>query len=934
MQRWFLSYHSPDQALAERLKAAIERKDSASRVFFAPTHLRAGRSWSAQLAQEIEEATAFILLVGEAGIGKWQVLEYDEALDKRTTSPSDFPIIVVLLQGQAAPGLPFLRRLHWIISSDPAADRDVARLFDAASGSGSSASPGELWRYTSPYRGLAAMEEKDSDYFFGRKRQTVDVLSTMAAAPERLPVLIGNSGVGKSSLVQAGVLAALKRQAWPEETRPSNEWPAVFQDSRRWSFLTLKPGTDPLRAMVESCLDTWQFHAGDPERVKYQNAWIELLAGGKAKLSDLIDATERRREELDQPRPSGFFLYVDQGEELYVRADERQRRRFSELLAQGLGDPRLRAMMSLRSDFLGHLQSDEPLFTARQQIDVPPLRESELREIVSRPAQLLGARFETEKLIDIITRRAAEDSIKDVGALPLLSYTLDDMWTQMVARKDGTLRLPAQSFELGGVLVERADKFLERHPGAENVLRRILTLRLATVRDDGEPTRRRAARAEFLDEEWRLVSELADYPNRLLVTITSPAGETSAEVAHEAVFRRWDKLREWIAAEREFLAWRSWLETARRAWQSAPPAAKDGALLMGLQLAQAHSWITKRREDIAEADRDFVTLSRSAASRRKRRVQILVGALVLGVAASLLGWFNNAYLAGQWRWYTITRPFMVSQVRPHVLTAADELSLKPGDLFKECAADCPEMVVVPAGSFTMGSPDTEPGHVTERTMFPMMSRSEEPQHTVAFARPFAVSKFELTFADWDACVAYGDCDPHVGDSGWGRGRQPVINVTWFDAQRYVAWLSAMTGRRYRLLSEAEFEYAARAETTTAYSSGADILAGAADCNGCGSQWDNKKPAPAGSFAPNRFGLYDMAGNVWQWVEDCDHDTYASAPADGSAWLNACVDDNRRIDRGGSWTSPPIYLRSADRDKRGPDDRFNDVGFRVARTLGP
>ena len=137
-----------------------------------------------------------------------------------------FPLVVVLLEGQTAPGLPFLRRLHWIISPDPASEKDVARLFDAASGGGSS--PGELWRYTSPYRGLAAMEEKDSDYFFGRKRETVEVLSALAGAPDRLPVLIGNSGVGKSSLAQAGVLAALKRQAWPEEARAPNAWPAGF----------------------------------------------------------------------------------------------------------------------------------------------------------------------------------------------------------------------------------------------------------------------------------------------------------------------------------------------------------------------------------------------------------------------------------------------------------------------------------------------------------------------------------------------------------------------------------------------------------------------------------------------------------------------------------------------------------------------------------
>src|ERR1700730_14433131 len=147
-----------------------------------------------------------------------------------------------------------------------------------------------------------------------------------------------------------------------------------------------------------------------------------------------------------------------QGEELYVRAEEGQRRRFSELLAQALPDPRLHIMMSMRSDFLGHLQNDKPLFKVRQHIDVPPLGGEELREIVSRPAQLLSARFETDGLVDMISRRTAEDAVKDVGALPLLSYTLDEMWAQMVRRDDATLRLPAQSFELGGVLVDRANR--------------------------------------------------------------------------------------------------------------------------------------------------------------------------------------------------------------------------------------------------------------------------------------------------------------------------------------------------------------------------------------------------------------------------------------------------------------------------------------------
>jgi hypothetical protein len=186
-----------------------------------------------------------------------------------------------------------------------------------------------------------------------------------------------------------------------------------------------------------------------------------------------------------------------------------------------------------------------------------------------------------------------------VGALPLLSYTLDDMWTLMVKRQEGVLRLPAQSFELGGVLVNRADEFLVTHPKSEDDLRPIFTLNFATVREDEEPTRRRAARSEFSDGEWQLVCELADHPNRLLVTVTPEGGETYAEVAHEAIFRRWGKLRAWIAAEREFLAWRSGLEAARRAWQATPDSSKDKAVLMGLP------WI-KRSAGVKRGERLYL----------------------------------------------------------------------------------------------------------------------------------------------------------------------------------------------------------------------------------------------------------------------------------------------------------------------------------------
>ena len=645
--------------------------------------------------------------------------------------------------------------------------------------------------------------------------------------------------------------------------------------------------------------------------MRHQQGWIELLQG-KSTLSDLIEATERRRKELDQPKPPAFCLYVDQGEELYVRAEERERRRFSELLVQALQDPRLRAMMSMRSDFLGFLQSDTPLFKARLQIDVPPLGEDELREVVSRPAQLLGARFENEKLADIVARRAAEDSARDCGALPLLSYTLDDMWSEMLKAGDGVLRLPAQSFELGGVLVDRANRFLAERPGAEDALKRVLTLKLATVREDGRPTRRRASRSEFSDEEWRLVSELSGYPNRLLVTVATEAGETYAEVAHETIFRRWDKLRQWISAEREFLAWHSGLEADRRAWEQTADRDKVDALLMGVALTQAQSWLVKRSDDLPEADRTFIVRSRKAAQQRKRRVQALIGVLVATMAFGGAAWWRQDWLKE--KTYAL---LYVTSLQP-----ALERALKASASFKECR-DCPEIIVAPAGRFLMGSPAGE-------------GRDEErPQHEVTIARPFAVAKFELTFAEWDACAAWGDCAQHVSDSGWGRGRRPVINVSWDDAQTYVKWLSRITAKAYRLLSEAEYEYAARAGTDTVYPWGDEIKLNGqamANCDGCGGEWDRKQTAPVGSFPANRFGLYDMVGNVWEWTEDCWNSSHQGAPGDGSAWTGGqCI---LHVVRSGSWNGSPGILRSATRGGDSTGLRLIVLGFRVARTLSP
>jgi len=269
------------------------------------------------------------------------------------------------------------------------------------------------------------------------------------------------------------------------------------------------------------------------------------------------------------------------------------------------------------------------------------------------------------------------------------------------------------------------------------------------------------------------------------------------------------------------------------------------------------------------------------------------------------------------------QPRLHTAIGSTVLTVEEERlkAATPGSEFKECAIGCPVMIVVPAGKFIMGSSETEADR----------EASEGPRHEVTIAEPLAVSKFKATFEEWDACAAAAAC-PGASEI-WGRGLMPVINVSWVDAQNYIGWLVKLTGKPYRLLSEAEWEYCARAGANTRYFWGDEPGVRNANCNGCGSQWDLEQTAPVGSFKPNAFGLYDMHGNIWEWVEDSWHGNYTGAPTNGSAWLQGGQAVFRVI-RGGSWRNESELLRAAVRDRRNIHVRFDTLGFRVARTLKP
>ncbi|RBO82760.1 SUMF1/EgtB/PvdO family nonheme iron enzyme [Marinomonas aquiplantarum] len=229
----------------------------------------------------------------------------------------------------------------------------------------------------------------------------------------------------------------------------------------------------------------------------------------------------------------------------------------------------------------------------------------------------------------------------------------------------------------------------------------------------------------------------------------------------------------------------------------------------------------------------------------------------------------------------------------------------------------PKVEKIPPATFLMG----DQNHLGDD--------NEKPVHEVDIPNGFYISKYEVTFAQYDKFAQATD-RPLPPDNGWGRGTRPVINVSWYDAKAYAAWLSEQTGQEYRLPTEIEWEYSARADSNTAFWYGNEVKPGYSVCDSCGSQWDAVSTGPVGSQASNPLGLFDMHGNVAEWIEDCYHDSYDGAPTSNQVWLdNQC--DNRVL-RGGSWFDIPRVGRSATRYRAQPDLKASNWGFRVVRVI--
>lgn len=383
---------------------------------------------------------------------------------------------------------------------------------------------------------------------------------------------------------------------------------------------------------------------------------------------------------------------------------------------------------------------------------------------------------------------------------------------------------------------------------------------------------------------------------RLLISTGDEQGR-SLEVAHEALFRAWPRLAEWLKDNKTFLVWQQRLREAIKQYEGSTRNADF--LLHGFPLTEAMEWLKKKPNSFSRDERQFVIASQN----RKTR-----GYVITSVIAVFVLMLIGAPTAWLWK-EGVTVGYATSIVlsRLHMTSLAE-----------------PEMTTIPPGTYQQGAQGT--------------ISSEKPVHEVTI-NIFAIGKYEVTFEEYDRYVELTGAR-RPADHDWGRERRPVIYVSWNDAVAYAKWLSQATGKRYRLPTESEWEYAARSGGKDEMFAGTSDLSQLADY----AVFEKDKTEPVGSKKPNGLGLYDMSGNADELVEDCYHADYNGAPTDGSAWLETnggpcdhphrMVNDDTRLIRGGSAAAISGGLRTSIRFSISAERRKNFQGFRLAQDIEP
>jgi formylglycine-generating enzyme required for sulfatase activity len=763
-----------------------------------------------------------------------------------------------------------------------------------------------------PYPGLDAFDEHSTGIFFGREADVMagirDLRLIRHRGSPRLLVIQAASGAGKSSFLRAGL--------WPRLGRTVEFVPLVI----------VRPATGIITGQHGLGQGLSQWFGERRRQVAPGTIHAELMAGdaaaGAQRLAVHISAAvalvaEERALNLAEGHAQSRLsplIAVDQGEELFAAEHTAQSDRFLNMMGHLLGSPPNGldpyVLMTIRANSVGALLQRVPTLglVTPHTIMLPPLSPAAYRDVITKPAEVYTrqvARLDLEPdLVEALVKDAS-----GADALPLLAFTLQRLFLDYAPVRTLT---KAHYDTMGGIEGSIDRKLAEAKvkagtTGTDVNLRRLIVPALATWDAAANAAKR------LVPNETDVIAGdragLAPLANALVEARLLTRGGATLEVAHEALLRR-RPISGWLDQEKDALKLRDDVLREAKEWADSGRHAESlvrrgERLRAGLALATRVDF----RSALAAAA-EYLRACRKL-DRLIRRTQIasffLLSVILLSVILGLLAWMKPPKLVHFTR--VVTRPYTLTQIRPYALTDAQERALAPlGHPFTECARNCPKMILLPAGPFVMGE-----GANTR---------------LVTIAKPFAVSEADVTFDDWDACVAYGDCEEVV--DRWGRGQQPVINVTLANARHYAEWLSTMTGKHYRLLTEAEWEYAARAGTQTTYSFGDDsaMLQDYAWFN----RNSNGQAHPVRLKKPNNFGLYDMGGNVYQWVEDCWHlSGIEGIPNDGSAWMTNC-DPNRQVVRGGSWLTNAATQRSAQRSSAVINGQNDEVGFRVARDL--
>lgn len=767
-----------------------------------------------------------------------------------------------------------------------------------------------------PFPGLASFNDTDADaaIFFGRSpeiaRSLEDLREMRASGDNRAYVIVGASGSGKSSLMKAGLLPRIRRE------RP------------RVALRSFRPGADPLSnfagAIARSASEVGMSLAPGPVRDTLHSTWAKK-ENLRATLDKIMAPLKERWDRLD----ATILIAIDQGEEL-VRTQGESTDALGAYLKAALqvekeGQPvQYSIAITVRSDSLWELETAKCLDGIGTRVqNIRPLPAYRFATAIEQPCLRYGVDTEPSLIEALMEESGGED------ALPLLAFTLERLWKQYGQEKYLRKKHYEGIGKLSGIIEDAAERALmgdlpsalQRSPlikvsdAVDAQAARMFLPALAQLDERGTPVRRVASMSIFSDAERAAIDAFVEW--RLLVK----SGD-SVEVTHEAIFRGWPRFQRWLVPERERLETLRALESAVSIWSRRD---RDPEYLThrGRRLAEARM-LAELENYKAQLDRNPEVRSYldACADAQRRRIVRTGATVAAAVAVSLLIFSIPAFF----RWWTakkesmrleqaVTRAENYQAKSPVLKSPGEAAALPPHSMFRDCA-DCPEMVVVPTGSFVMGSKETEAKH----------SSDESPQHLVK-VQAFAIGVFDITFAEWDECVNHGGCqgNPKGNDHGWGRNRRPVLGVSWDDAQQYVQWLSSHAGVKYRLPSEAEWEYATRAGSQTPYWTGDSINTSQANFGNT-----MEKTEPVGSYDKNSFGLYDVVGNSWQWVEDCYTQYYDGAPTDGSARLDG--DCSKRVFRGGDYYDDSKNLRSADRSYSHVTDHLDNGGFRVARTL--